>query len=122
MKLKIYEHDNATVLSLGGKFLGALDGEAYKQAIEQLKEQDKTCLVIDLAEAEMMDSTAIGILTGSLTTMRKAGGDVRLANLKKRLRNVFLMTRLLGTVFEDFDSLDIALRSYRDFPEPVNLA
>ena len=114
MKFKTSDHYHATVLELKGKFLGSVDGDAFKEAITQLKENGKTKLVVDLSDTEMIDSTGIGILISALTTMRNAGGDVKIAGLKKRIKNLFLMTRLLGPVFDDYDSVDDALDSFKE--------
>lgn len=110
----VHDHYHAAVIGVKGKFLGSRDGEAYEAILDELKTQGKTHIVVDLAEAEMMDSTAIGLLIASATALRENGGDIRLANLKKRLRNLFVMTHLLGPVFEDYDALEAALASYQD--------
>ena len=120
MPFQTNEHDDVVVIDIKGKFLGSIDGPAFKETIDRLKTEGKTHVVVDLAQADLMDSSGIGTLISALTSMRKAGGDVRLANLKKRIRNIFLMTRLLGQVFKDYDSLDEAVASYEtDPPEPV---
>ena len=114
MKFKTSDHYHATVIELKGKFLGSVDGDAFKGAINALKEQGKTKLVIDLSGTEMIDSTGIGALIGALTSMRNADGDVRIAGLKKRIKNLFLMTRLLGPVFDDYDSVEDAVNSFKE--------
>ncbi len=114
MKLKTSDHYHATVMSLKGKYLGSVDGDAFKDAINALKEEGKTNLVIDLSETELIDSTGIGTLIGALTSMRNAGGDVRIACLKTRIKNLFLMTRLLGPVFDDFDTVEDAVDSFKE--------
>lgn len=121
-KLTVNDHYHAAVIGINGKFFGSRDGEAYEAILDELKKQGKTQVVIDLAEAELMDSTAIGLLIASATTMRREGGDIRLANMKKRLRNLFLMTRLLGSVFDAYDALDAALASYQDEPETSSVS
>jgi anti-sigma B factor antagonist len=114
MKFKTSDHYHATVISLKGKFLGSVDGDTFKDVINQLKEEGKTKLVVDLSDTEMIDSTGIGTLIAALTSMRNVGGDVRIAGLKKRIKNLFLMTRLLGPVFDDYDTVDEALDSYKE--------
>jgi hypothetical protein len=53
--------------------------------------------------------------------MRKSGGDVRLANMEKRIKNLFVITRLLGPVFDDYESVDDAVKSFRtNPPEPAS--
>ena len=124
MPFQINEQYEVPVIEVQGKFLGSLEGPAFREQIDHFKENGKTSLVVDLSETEFMDSTGIGILISSLTTMRKAGGDVRLAGMEKRIRDVFLMTKLLGGVFDDYDDVEGAAESYETSPptgEPTGL-
>lgn len=116
MPFSINEHYHATVVAIQGKFLGSVEREAFKDAIDALKEAGKINVVIDLSATEFMDSTGIGLLIGALTTMRRAGGDVRLAGMQERIENLFLMTRLLGSAFEDYDTVDAAVASFEASP------
>lgn len=116
MKVTTHHHEHATVLQIRGKFLGSLQRDAYETLIEELKAQGRPRLVVNLAETDFMDSTGIGLLISSRTTLQRAGGDVRLANLGKRIHGLFVMTRLLGPVFSEYDSVDAALESYHDEP------
>ncbi|MCZ6757280.1 MAG: STAS domain-containing protein [Bacteroidetes bacterium] len=111
MPFKTRESYEAIVFELTGKFLGSIEGPAFKEKLEELKDAGKTKIVIDLSKADFMDSSGIGTLIGALTTMRKAGGDVKLACMKERIKNLFLLTRLLGPVFEDFDTVEDAAAS-----------
>jgi anti-sigma B factor antagonist len=112
MPFSINEHYHATVISLKGRFLGSIEREAFKGAIDTLKEAGKTDVVIDLSDTTFMDSTGIGLLIGALTTMRRAGGDVRLAGMHERIKNLFLMTRLLGSAFTSYDTVEGAAESF----------
>jgi anti-sigma B factor antagonist len=114
MPFKTRENYNAVIFELTGKFLGSIEGAAFKDKLEEIKEAGKTKVIIDLSRADFMDSSGIGILIGALTTMRKVGGDVKLACMKERIKNLFLLTRLLGPVFEDYDSVEEAAASMND--------
>ncbi len=116
MPFKVKEKYNAVVIEISGKFLGALEGEAFKQIIDKLKEEGKLHVVVDLSKADLLDSTAIGTLISSLTTMRRAGGDIRLAGMQKRVKNLFLMTRLLGPVFTNYETVEEAVDSFSQKP------
>lgn len=111
MPFKTKESYEAIVFELSGKFLGSIEGAAFKEKLEELKDAGKTKIVIDLSKADFMDSSGIGTLIGALTTMRKVGGDVKLACMKERIKNLFLLTRLLGPVFEDYDTVEDAAAS-----------
>ena len=113
MPFSTSEQYQAVVIQITGKFLGSIEGPAFKDKIEELKDSGKKKVVIDLSKADFMDSSGIGALIGAFTTMKKADGDVKLAGMKERIKNLFLLTRLLGPVFEDYDSVKEAAESMR---------
>ena len=112
MSFKAREQDDAIIFEITGKFLGSIDGPSFKRSLQGYKESGVKKVVIDLSKADLMDSSGIGEMIAGLTSMRNAGGDMRLAALRKRIRNVFLMTRLLGSVFQDYETVDEALASF----------
>ena len=116
MSISVQDQYQASVVQIKGKFLGSVHGSELKDVLDQLKEAGKVNVVIDLGATDFMDSSGIGTLIGGLTTMRKAGGEVRLANMEKRIRNLFMMTRLLGPVFTAYDSVAAAAESFRTDP------
>src|SRR5690554_2488588 len=91
MSIKAQERDGAAVIQIKGKFLGSVDGPELKQKMDDFKQAGKTNIVIDLGQTDFMDSSGIGALISGLTSMRKAGGDVRLANMEKRIQGLFVM-------------------------------
>ena len=46
-----------------------------------------------------------------MTTMRNAGGDLRLANVADRIQSLLVITKLI-TVLKHFKSVDDAVSSY----------
>jgi len=122
MKLKTRDQYHASVLEIHGKFLGAASGKDFNAAIDAIIASGKTRLVVDLSETTMMDSTAIGLLIKSLTSVRRENGDIRLAGMSNRLRNLFLMTRLLGPVFEAHETVDEAVNKFGELAGEVTAA
>ncbi|MEX0747792.1 MAG: STAS domain-containing protein [Rhodothermales bacterium] len=121
MSINVQDQYQASIIQIKGKFLGSVDGPEFKQKLDDLKQAGKTNIVIDLGHTDFMDSSGIGALIGGLTSMRKSGGDVRLANMEKRIKNLFVITRLLGPVFDDYESVDDAVKSFRtNPPEPAS--
>jgi anti-sigma B factor antagonist len=112
MPFNTKQQDDIVIIEIIGKFLGSIDGPAFKEELDKHKTAGVKKVIVDLEKTDLMDSTGIGTLIAGLTSMKNAGGDMRLANLKKRIRNIFLMTRLLGPVFDDYESLDGAIASY----------
>lgn len=115
MPFSVSTDQNVGIISIKGKFLGAREGEAFKQAVDDLKNDGVKYAVLDLSEADLMDSTGIGLTIRTLNTLQNEGGDVVIAALNARIKNLFLMTRLLGNVFKDYDTVEEAVAS---FPAP----
>ncbi len=112
MPFSASEQYQAVVIQISGKFLGSIEGPAFKTEVERLRDAGKKRVVIDLSKADFLDSSGIGALIGALTTMRKADGDVKLSGMKDRVKNLFLLTRLLGPVFDDYDTIEEAVASF----------
>lgn len=82
-----------------GKFLGTIDGSQFRDAIDRLKEEDRLQVVVDMHETTFIDSSGIGSLIAAQTSMRKEGGDIRLANMDARVHGGLVITRLRGSAF-----------------------
>jgi anti-sigma B factor antagonist len=118
MSITTEEHYHGVVIAINGKFLGSIHVEEFKKKIDELKKEGRVHVVVDLGKTEFLDSTGIGTLISGLTSLRNAGGDMRLANLTDRIQGLFLMMRLLGSAFEHYDSVEEALQSFEERPEP----
>lgn len=114
MSFELEERYHAVIIRPVGKFLGSTQGDDFRAIVDRQKERGNKNLIIDLSRTDFMDSTAIGVLISGLTTMRRAGGDVRLAAIEKRVKNLFVITRLLGAVFEAFETVDEAEESFQE--------
>lgn len=68
-------------------------------------------IVLDLGGVTYIDSIGLGVLVGLLISAQKAGGDIKLANLKPRLIDVLGVTKLM-TLFETFDRAEDAVQSF----------
>ena len=106
-----------TVLKLTGRFLGKVDGPSFIREVEALLAAGMHHFILDMKDAEGMDSTAIGVLIRCLKKTRKSGGDLRLASLNERMGRLFSMARLLETVFWNFPSVGDAVQSFSSLPD-----
>lgn len=113
MRFKSEERYGATVLHLKGDVMGGPDGATFHDELRRLTEAGQTQVVVDLAKVRFMNSSGLGILIGGLTTMRNAGGDLRLANAADRIQSLLMVSKLLST-FQHFDSVDDAVASYNE--------
>lgn len=118
MKLSTDERYGAAVIQIQGKFLGTVHGDELRSKLEGLRDAGRKNIVFDLSKLDFIDSSGLGALISGLTTMRNAGGDVRLAATEDRVKNVFLVTNVLGSVFQDYPTVKDAAESYRTNPAP----
>ena len=111
MKLSQQERDGVVILEPKGKILGGPDATLLKDHLQKLIDDGKTRVVIDLADVDYMNSTGLGILISTLTTLRKAQGELKLANVTEKIQSLLTITKLV-TVFDDFESVDEAVAAF----------
>lgn len=112
MHFSVNELYNAVVITLKGNVMGGPDGAKLHDRLHQLKDAGKKNVIVDLARVKFMNSSGLGMLISALTTMRNAGGDLRLANAADRIQSLLIVTKLI-TVFQHFDSVSEAAESYQ---------
>ena len=113
MNFNVSERYNCVVLEFKGNVMGGPDAVSLNDKLHELIEKDQTNVVVDLSKVKFMNSSGLGMLIGGLTTMRKAGGDLRIANATDKIESLLVITKLI-TVFKHFKSLDKAVESYKD--------
>jgi anti-sigma B factor antagonist len=93
--------------------MGGPDAVSLNEELHELIDKDKTNVVVDLGKVKFMNSSGLGMLIGALTTMKKAGGDLRIANATDKIESLLIITKLI-TVFKHYKTLDEAVASYQE--------
>jgi anti-sigma B factor antagonist len=101
---------SVTILDLSGRVVAAGDSSLHDK-IHSLVFQQRRHILLNLAGVPTMDSAALGELVAAHTTVSRAGGQIKLVNLTKRIHDLLTITRL-ATVFDTFDSEVDALASF----------
>jgi anti-sigma B factor antagonist len=112
MAIKESVSDGIAVLALKGKLMGGPDSTALHDRVHGLIGDGIKQVVIDLGKVKWLNSSGLGALMASLTTLRNAGGDLKLAKVGKKIETLLLITKLI-TVFEIYDSVDRAAASFK---------
>lgn len=113
MNYSINERYNCIVFEFTGNLMGGPDATQFNEELHDLIDQNKTEIVADLSNVKFMNSSGLGILIGGLTTMRKAGGDLRIAGANKRIESLLMVTKLI-TVFKSYQDVEAAVESFRE--------
>lgn len=116
MALEIHrkEREGVTILDIKGRITVGPEATALREAVSGAVNDGVRQLVLNLAQVDFIDSTGLGAVVMCSTTMRKAGGAVKLLNLNRRNIELLVMTKL-ATVFEIFNDETDAVNSF--FPD-----
>jgi anti-sigma B factor antagonist len=100
-----------TVVDLSGRItLG--DGSALlRKTIRGLLEDQRKKILLNLADVDYIDSSGIGELVSGFTTVKNQGGDLKLLQLTKKVRDLLQITKLY-TVFDVFTDESSAIRTF----------
>lgn len=111
MKFEDSVQDNVVVLEVSGKIMGGEEATLFHGKIHEYISQNKKNIVVDLDRVDWMNSVGLGMLISALTTVKNSGGRLVLCRIDK-IESILTITRLI-TVFEHFDSLEEAIRSFK---------
>ena len=99
------------VLNLNGSLsLGNGDG-LLKDKVHSLVLQGHKQIALNLGTLSYMDSAGLGELVSVHSTVTRAGGQIRVFNLTKKVSDLLAITKLL-MVFDVLDSKQEALKSF----------
>ncbi|HEX7286830.1 MAG TPA: STAS domain-containing protein [Candidatus Angelobacter sp.] len=124
MALKVTERQAAgvTILDFSGRIVLGKQTALMRDAIQDQVARGRKYILLNLGEVSHIDSTAIGELVGALRAVRREGGDLKLLNLTRRVRDMVEVVKL-GTIFELFEDESAALKSFagehKQEPGPV---
>jgi anti-sigma B factor antagonist len=108
------EREGVTILDLKGRITVGPEATAMREKVAELTAAGVKNLVMNLAHVDYIDSTGLGALVMVSTSLRKAGGSVKLLSLNRRNIELLVMTKL-ATVFEIFtDEMDAVNSFYPD--------
>ena len=111
MKATIRQVDSVTVVDVSGRItLGEGCTQLRELIRDQLSKGNKNIL-LNLADVTYIDSSGIGELVSGFTSVANGGGQLKLINLTKRVKDLLQITKLY-TVFEVFDDEAAAIRSF----------
>ena len=99
------------IVSPIGRLVPDQGDELFRECIDTLIEGGICRIVVDLHDVVLLDSGGIGVLIAKLHSLRKRGGDLRLAHLTPRTERLLAITHLLS-VFLTYSSVDEAVRSF----------
>jgi anti-sigma B factor antagonist len=114
LEIRKREREGVQILDLKGRLTVGEEATSLRETIRLMAEGGAMNAILNLKEVDFIDSTGLGGMVICFTTLRKAGGALKLVNLNKRNVELLLLTKLT-TVFELFNDEQDALNSF--FPD-----
>ena len=111
LEIQQKEREGVPILDLKGRITVGQEATALREKVASLTAAGIKNIVLNLAHVDYIDSTGLGALVIVATSLRKAGGNVKLVNLNRRNIELLVMTKL-ATVFEIFNDEQDAVNSY----------
>jgi len=117
MSLEITERmrEGVVILTLKGR-LTVGESASVHEKVSQVLASGRANLIVDLSAVDYIDSMGLGSLVHCFTSVKKAGGALKLLRLSKRNVELLLLTKL-HNVFEVFAEEEDAVNSF--FPDRV---
>ena len=112
MSVNIRRLDDVAILDLGGRITIGEGTLILRDHIQKRLNAGDRKFLLNLADVDYIDSSGLGELVTSFTTVRNQSGQLKLLNLTRRVRDLLQITKLL-TVFETFDNETEALKSLK---------
>lgn len=111
VKLTTRQVGDVTVIDAVGRITLGDGASTFRDTIRDLAGKGQKKLLLNLAEVSYIDSSGIGEMVSGFTTVSNQGGQMKLLNLTKRVKDLLQITKLY-TVFEVFEDEAAAVRSY----------
>ena len=85
MQIELRSHDNVSIVEVRGKVTIDDGTSELHRKIRELVAEGHRNVVIHLGDVHYVDSTGVGALVASFTTVTNAGGQLRVCNLDDRV-------------------------------------
>ena len=103
--------DGVEVISLQGKITIGSGDTQLREVISNALSAGKNKVLLDMSGVTTIDSSGIGELVGSYTTVTNRGGKLKLLHLPAKLNELLHVTQLI-TVFEVYENEQEAVKSF----------
>ena len=111
MTIETRTANGVTILDIHGKITIGEGSAEVRNTVRELLQAGKKNILLNMGDVSYVDSSGIGELVSSFTTVTNQGGQLKLLSLTKKLRELLAITKLL-TVFDTFDDEAEAIASY----------
>src|SRR5579859_5040250 len=111
LKASSRQVDGVTVLDMSGRVTLGEGSVVLRDTIRDVLSKGNKKILLNLGDVTYIDSSGIGELVSAFTAVRKAGGELKLLNLTKKVHDLLQITKLY-TVFDVKDDEAVAISAF----------
>jgi len=111
MKIETRTVGDVHILDCSGKITLGEGTMAVRNQVRDVLKNGGKKIILNLADVNYIDSSGIGELVSSYTTVTNQGGKLKLLSLTKKIQELLAITKLL-TVFSVYDDEQTAVNSF----------
>lgn len=113
LKFKTRQVDGVTIMDLSGRITLGDGSVTLRDAVRDVLNKGEGRILLNLGDVDYIDSSGLGELVSAYTAVKKAGGDLRLLSLTKKVKDLLQITKLY-TVFDVKDEEAAAVASFSE--------
>lgn len=104
--------DGVVIVDIFGQLRLGEATSKLRDVVQGLLTEGYKKLLLNMAEVHHIDSSGIGELMTTYTAVKNQGGELKLLNLHKNVRNLLQVTRLY-TIFDVQEDLVAAIKTFQ---------
>ncbi len=111
MKIDTRTVGDVVILDCSGKITLGEGTMAVRNSVREVLKNGIKKIILNLADVNYIDSSGIGELVSTYTTVTNQGGQLKLLSLTKKIQELLAITKLL-TVFQVYGDEQSAIGSF----------
>ena len=112
MNANIRKIGDVQIVDWKGKITLGEETMAVRNTVRDIVTGGGKKLILNLGEVNYIDSSGVGELVSTYTSVTNSGGQLKLLSLTKKIRELLAITKLL-TVFDVYDDEQAAISSFK---------
>jgi len=111
MEIYVRARGSVTIIDLSGNLIIGRSEESLRETVKQLIAEERKYLLINLADVPTIDSSGIGAVIKSFTTISEVNGKLKVLKPSRMVQQLLSITGLLS-VLETFEDESTAVSSF----------
>lgn len=111
MKSKVIDQGDIKIIKISGKITIGEGDVQLREVINDVLNEGCKKIILDMNDIKYVDSSGVGEMVSTYTTITNRGGQLRLTNLHTKIYSLLDLTSLV-TVFQIYDSNEDAMQSF----------